>query len=123
MPQRGRTASGSLGFLRAPPVPPVREGRPKGRDQSVHGLRSIRRYDMPEVIGRFSPQAFALLRLISGIMFFLHGSQKFFGWPPDHPPGTLPPILVVASWIEMVAGLMIVIGFFSGIAAFIASGE
>jgi len=79
---------------------------------------------MPEVIGRFSPQAFALLRLISGVMFFMHGSQKFFGWPPgEHPPGALPPILVAASWIEMVAGLMIALGFFAGISAFIASGE
>ena len=79
---------------------------------------------MPEVIGRFSPQTFALLRLISGVMFFMHGSQKFFGWPPgEHPPGALPPILVAASWIEMVAGLMIALGVFAGIAAFIASGE
>ena len=79
---------------------------------------------MPEVIGRLSPQAFALLRLISGVMFFLHGSQKFFGWPPsEQPGGALPPILVAASWIEMVAGLMIAVGFFTGIAALIASGE
>ena len=79
---------------------------------------------MPEVIGRFSPQAFALLRLISGVMFFMHGSQKFFGWPPgEQPAGALPPILVVAAWIEMAAGLMIALGLFAGIAAFIGSGE
>ena len=79
---------------------------------------------MPEVIGRLSPQAFALLRLISGVMFFMHGSQKFFGWPPgEQPAGALPPILVVAAWIEMAAGLMIALGLFAGIAAFIGSGE
>jgi putative oxidoreductase len=80
---------------------------------------------MPEVIGRFSPQAFALLRIVSGLMFMLHGTQKVCGWPPPpaQMPHPLPLILLVGAWIELVGGLLILIGLFAGIAAFICSGE
>jgi putative oxidoreductase len=83
---------------------------------------------MPEVIGRFSAQAFALLRIVSGLLFFFHGAQKILGWPPMPPMpggggGHLPPLLMIAGVIELVGGLMIAIGLLTGIAAFIASGE
>jgi putative oxidoreductase len=61
---------------------------------------------------------------MSGLMFTCHGTQKLLGWPPSsHPVGPLPPILIAAGWIELVGGLMIAIGFFTGIVALIASGE
>jgi putative oxidoreductase len=80
---------------------------------------------MAEVIGRFSAQAFALLRIVSGLMFAMHGTQKLLGWPPMPPEmsGPLPPLLKVAGGIELVGGLLIAIGLFTGIAAFISSGE
>ena len=80
---------------------------------------------MPAVIGRFSPQAFALLRIISGAMFLFHGTQKLLGWPPMQGGGggPLPPIILLGAWIEFVGGLMILVGLFAGIAAFITSGE
>ena len=37
--------------------------------------------------------------------------------------GPLPPLMLVAGWIEMAGGFLIAIGFFAGIAAFVASGE
>ena len=80
---------------------------------------------MAEVIGRFSAQTFALLRIIAGLMFAMHGTQKLLGWPPMPPgmSGPLPPLMKVAGGIEVVGGLLIAIGLFTGIAAFIASGE
>jgi putative oxidoreductase len=80
---------------------------------------------MPEVIGRFSAHAFALLRIIAGLMFAMHGTMKLFGWPPMPAGmgGPLPPLMKVAGGIELLCGLLIAIGFFTGIAAFIASGE
>ncbi len=79
---------------------------------------------MAEVIGRFAPQTFALLRIVSGLMFMIHGTQKIFGWPPsDMMKGPLPGIIVVAGWIEVVGGALILIGLFTGIVAFICSGE
>ena len=80
---------------------------------------------MAELIGRFSAQTFALLRIVAGLMFAMHGSQKLLGWPPMPAgmAGPLPPLMKVAGGIELVCGLLIAIGLFTGIVAFIASGE
>ena len=75
---------------------------------------------------RFAPQAYALLRIVSGVMFAMHGSQKLLGWPPQQGGGgggALPPLMLAAGVIELVGGLLIVIGLFASFAAFIASGE
>jgi putative oxidoreductase len=78
---------------------------------------------MPKVIGRFTPQFFALLRIVGGLLFACHGSQKLLGWPTGghHPP--LLSLFGVSGIIELVGGLLIAVGFLTGIAAFIASGE
>jgi putative oxidoreductase len=80
---------------------------------------------MAELIGRFTAQTFAILRIVAGLMFALHGTQKLFGYPPMSKgmSGPLPPMIMVAGVIELVCGFLILIGFFTGIAAFIASGE
>jgi|SRR5579872_3702781 len=81
---------------------------------------------MYTVIGRFAPQAFAIFRIITGLLFFFHGAQKIFGVPPMEgmPAGfQMPPIAIVAGWIEIVCGALITIGLMTGLAAFIASGE
>ena len=76
------------------------------------------------LLGRFAPQAFALLRIVSGVMFLLHGTQKLLGWPPmEGMKGPLPTIALVAAVIEVVCGLSITLGFFAEWGAFIAAGE
>jgi len=77
---------------------------------------------MENVIGRFSAQAFAIMRIVIGLLFACHGAQKLLGWPTGGPP-QLPTLLLVAGIIELVGGLLIAIGFLTGWAAFIASGE
>ncbi|HKO00107.1 MAG TPA: DoxX family protein [Thermoanaerobaculia bacterium] len=80
---------------------------------------------MYTVIGRFAPQTFAIMRIIIGLLFVFHGSQKILGVPPMEGMGgmALPTIAVVAGWIELIGGLLVTIGLFTGIAAFICSGE
>ena len=80
---------------------------------------------MAELIGRFSGQTFAILRIIAGLMFAMHGTQKLLGYPPmpKEMSGPLPLIGKVGGGIEMICGLLIAIGLFAGIAAFVASGE
>ncbi|MEA2342830.1 MAG: putative oxidoreductase [Thermoanaerobaculia bacterium] len=80
---------------------------------------------MAEVIGRFSAQTFALLRIVAGLMFAMHGTQKLLGWPPMPPgmAGPLPPLMKVAGGIELIGGVLIAIGLFTGIATFLSSGE
>lgn len=77
---------------------------------------------MTRWLGKYSPYFYAVLRIVAGLMFALHGSQKLFGWPIPGPP-SLSPLLKAAGIIELVAGLMIALGLWASIAAFIASGE
>lgn len=70
----------------------------------------------------FEPQAYALLRIVSGFLFLFHGLQKLFGmYGAQQVP--LASLFGVAGLIELVGGALIMIGFAAPIAAFIASGE
>ncbi|HEX9962078.1 MAG TPA: DoxX family protein [Pyrinomonadaceae bacterium] len=80
---------------------------------------------MERFLGRYEPHFYALLRIVSGFLFLLHGTQKFFNFPPMPPQmasGPLNPLMTVGATIEVVAGLLILIGLFTSLAAFIASG-
>jgi putative oxidoreductase len=75
--------------------------------------------------GYHSP-VLSAFRIIFGLLFTMHGSQKLFGWPVASPGGT-PEVGSFPYWwaglIEFVLGILITVGFFTRIAAFIASGE
>ena len=78
---------------------------------------------MRTVIGRFSPQVFAIMRIVIGLLFASHGASKLFNFPPL---GMQPPISSmpgIGGVIELVCGLLVAIGLITGLAAFIASGE
>ena len=73
---------------------------------------------------RWQPQLLAILRIVTGLLFLEHGTSKFFAFPVPFPmPGDLPPMLLAAGVIELVAGILITLGLFTRLAAFIASGE
>jgi len=77
---------------------------------------------MERVLGRFSPQLYALMRIVVGLLFACHGAQKLFGmFGVQHMP--LASQMGLAGVIEFFGGLLIAIGFLAGTAAFIASGE
>lgn len=69
----------------------------------------------------FTEQAYALLRIVAGLLFLAHGVQKFFNFPVKFPMD-LNPMLQAAGAIELVAGGLIVLGLFTRPAAFLASG-
>jgi putative oxidoreductase len=67
-----------------------------------------------------------LLRVVSGFMFFQAGALKLFGWYGGMPPGnTLEPWsqVWIGAVMEVVFGLLIMLGFLTRISAFLASGE
>ena len=77
---------------------------------------------MERLLGRFSPQFYALMRIVAGLLFACHGAQKLFGLLG----GQRVPLLSqrgLAGVIEFFGGLLIAIGFLTGTAAFIASAE
>jgi putative oxidoreductase len=77
---------------------------------------------MEGILGKYSSYIYAILRIVVGFLFLLHGTQKLFSFPISSPM-PVSGLLTVAAIIELVAGLMILLGFFASIGAFIASGE
>lgn len=69
-------------------------------------------------LGGYSPYIYALLRIVSGFLFLLHGTQKFFGFPASGKPPMPLAAMMTAGAIEIVAGLMIMFGLFASLAAF-----
>jgi putative oxidoreductase len=77
---------------------------------------------MERVLGRFAPQLYAFMRIVTGLLFACHGAQKLFGVLGGKQVA-LASMYGAAGVIEFVGGLLIAIGFLTGTAAFIASGE
>jgi putative oxidoreductase len=71
----------------------------------------------------YRPQLLAILRIVAGLLFLEHGMMKLFHFPAPQIPGPLPTMLLVAAVIELVAGILITLGLFTRLAAFVASGE
>jgi putative oxidoreductase len=74
-------------------------------------------------LSRGQPQLLAILRIVAGLLLIEHATMKFFHFPAPLMPGPLPPLLVAAGAIELVAGALITLGLFTRLAAFVASGE
>jgi putative oxidoreductase len=74
-------------------------------------------------LASYSSPVLSAFRIIFGLLYMLHGTMKAFGWPlgAAAPTGTWP--FWFAGVIETILGLLIVIGLFTRIAAFLASGE
>jgi len=76
---------------------------------------------MPFFMSRFTEQCYALMRIVTGLLFLWHGSQKLFGFPKES--GDMPAFITyVAGPIELAAGILVAIGLFTRPVAFIASG-
>jgi putative oxidoreductase len=75
-----------------------------------------------KILRRFEPYAYALLRIVAGLLFLFHGLQKFGVLGGQL---TLPPVSLIglAALIETVGGLLIMIGFATTPMAFLCSGE
>ncbi|KQZ95442.1 DoxX family protein [Rhizobium sp. Root564] len=76
-----------------------------------------------EKLSRYQPYALAALRIIAALLFIEHGTQKLFGFPPSTMEGSLPPLLLAAALLELVGGILILVGLFTRPVAFILSGQ
>lgn len=71
-----------------------------------------------------SSSALGVFRIVIGFLFMLHGTAKLFGWPATKsgavPFGTWP--YWWAGVIELVVGVLVMIGLFTRLAALLGSG-
>jgi len=74
---------------------------------------------------KLSPYLFSILRIVAALLFFEHGTQKLFGYPPGPPFTGFPnfSMLGIAGMIEVAGGFLVLIGLFTRPAALIMSGE
>ena len=82
---------------------------------------------MERILGPYSPYLYAIMRTVVGFLYACHGAQKLFGVLGGlGPSGESAPLLSLmgfAGVIEFFCGLLIIVGWLTGYAAFIASGE
>jgi putative oxidoreductase len=72
-------------------------------------------------IATWSPRMLSVLRIMTGLLFLEHGTQKFFAFPGPGP--TLTPLLAVQGFLELVGGILIVVGLFTRPVALILAGD
>ena len=77
---------------------------------------------MDRFLGKYEELSYALFRLMFGMAFIFHGTQKLFAWPGDAKAAELVSLRGLAGVIEVFGGAMIALGVWAGWAAFIASG-
>jgi putative oxidoreductase len=74
----------------------------------------------------WEPRMLSILRIMTGLLLLQHGLNKFFGFPPTPNPRpfdlwTLSPGL--SGTLELIGGVLIVVGLFTRPVAFILAGE
>jgi len=70
----------------------------------------------------YTDYAYAAMRIVAGFMFSFHGAQKILGFLSTYQPD-VGSQLWFGGIIELIGGLLIMVGFQTRWAAFIASGE
>jgi putative oxidoreductase len=67
------------------------------------------------------PYVLSILRIIVALLLLEHGLQKYFGFPSAGPPMTS--LLYVQGLIEIVGGILLLVGAYTRVVAFILSGD
>jgi putative oxidoreductase len=72
-----------------------------------------------------TPYLQSVLRIMSAFVFFLHGTQKLFGFPSGTPlpSAMLMSMMGAAGILETAGGALMALGLFTRPVAFILSGE
>jgi putative oxidoreductase len=72
-------------------------------------------------IRNVAPHLLSILRILAAGSFFTHGTMKLFGWPaPFEYP--LNAMLYTAGALETLGGLLLAVGLFTRLVAFVLSG-
>lgn len=78
---------------------------------------------LAQTADRFSPYVLSLLRIMSALLLLQHGLSKFFAFPMAMKAPALFSLYWFAGVIELVFGVLLLVGLFSRFSAFILSGH
>jgi len=73
------------------------------------------------ILSKYTDSIYAIMRIVAGAMFTLHGTQKIFGWFAQHETAFASQMWF-GGMIELICGLLLVVGFQTRISAFLSSG-
>lgn len=77
---------------------------------------------MAKFMAPLDQYTYAALRFVTGLLFLFHGSQKLLNWPVEAMAGMPPFITYIAGPIELLGGILVMIGLLTRWAAFVCSG-
>ena len=72
-------------------------------------------------LATYEPQIYAALRIVTGFLFLWHGAEKLLAIPSPPPPAPAF-VLYTAGPIELIGGILVMIGWLTRPAAFLCSG-
>jgi putative oxidoreductase len=73
-------------------------------------------------LNKYQPYALTVLRIVTGLQYIEHGTQKLFGFPSGG-PASLNGLYLTQGILEAFGGLLIVLGLFTRPVAFILCGN
>lgn len=79
--------------------------------------------NIDNIAARLAPHVLSLVRIVVALLFLEHGTSRLIGFPSPLPTPALFSMYWWAGAIELVAGVLLLLGLFSRATAFIASGE
>jgi putative oxidoreductase len=76
-------------------------------------------------LNRYPPVLLAVLRIVTALLLLSAGLVKLVGFPAGAQPGQMPimSLLGAAAILEVVGGILLIIGLFTRPVAFVLSGE
>ena len=72
---------------------------------------------------RFAPIVLSVVRIMSALLLLQHGLSKFFGFPAAMRTPAMFSLYWFAGVIELVFGVLLLVGLFTRISAFVLSGH
>lgn len=78
---------------------------------------------MDSLFARWQPAALSLFRFITGLLLLQYGIAKIFKFPVLPYFANIPPLITVAGTIELIGGVLLMVGLFTRPVAFILAGQ
>ncbi len=78
---------------------------------------------MSDCCNRIQPVLLSVLRIVTAYLFLLHGTSKIFAFPIEMGSGSPGGLLLLAGILEIVGGILLVLGLFARPAAFVLSAD